>query len=450
VVVDSRALDVWMNGERVGVWARTRSGVSTFQYDPSWESSPRGRPISLSLPFIPGSEPHRGPVVDHWFDNLLPDSRQIRDRIRRRFRAASSRAFDLLAAVGRDCAGAVQLVEAGATPGDVRRIRADVLTEADIAKHLRAVVVPDVLRTAAEADAFRISIAGAQEKTAFLRWDGAWQVPNGATPTTHIFKLPLGLLANRMDMRDSVENEWACLQFLGVLGFSVARAEIGCFGDDSGEERALIVERFDRRLAPGARSKTWIQRLPQEDICQALGRSPDQRYESDGGPTLENVMSLLAASESALADRLTLARAQLAFWLLAATDGHAKNFSIFLRRTGYVMTPLYDVLSAWPIIGTGQNQLAYQKAELAMGLRGDTSRTRRLGKIALRHWRRLADATAAPDAFAQMVAMAESSVSALDATEQMLPPEFPAPLWSAIRSGVLRHRALFLRQASGA
>ncbi len=122
-------LVVWMNGERVGRWSQTRSGAATFSYDPAWVESKSGRALSLSLPFAPGNAPHRGGVVTNYFENLLPDSEAIRARIRNRFATESVDAFDLLGAVGRDCAGAVQLLPVDEIPSDHRRIEAEPLTE---------------------------------------------------------------------------------------------------------------------------------------------------------------------------------------------------------------------------------------------------------------------------------------------------------------------------------
>src|SRR5436190_2230290 len=102
-------LQVWMNGLHVGVWSTLRTGTPVLRYDERWVHADEGRALSLSLPFTTSLE-HRGNVVTHYFDNLLPDSAAIRRRLRSRFRARSMEAFDLLAAVGRDCVGAVQLL----------------------------------------------------------------------------------------------------------------------------------------------------------------------------------------------------------------------------------------------------------------------------------------------------------------------------------------------------
>jgi serine/threonine-protein kinase HipA len=152
---------------------------------------------------------------------------------------------------------------------------------------------------------------------------------------------------------------------------------------------------------------------------------------------------LLQAGLEPTRDAVTFAKAQLAFWLLAAPDGHAKNFSIFLKRGGYRMTPLYDVLSAWPIIGSGPTEWAYQDAKLAMAIRG--SRPYRLmGRIAVRYWRKLASETMVPGAFDEMVQMVEGAERALSRLEQRLPEDFPPYVWDRIAAGIRKHRERFL------
>jgi serine/threonine-protein kinase HipA len=142
-------------------------------------------------------------------------------------------------------------------------------------------------------DSFRISLAGAQEKTALTWHQGRWCRPHGATPTTHIFKLPMGLVGNRQaDMSTSVENEWLCAQLAKAFGLPVA----GCEMAQWGAQKTLVVERFDRRLAPSG--QYWL-RLPQEDFCQALGLPSHLKYEADGGPGLRQLSALLRTSANA-------------------------------------------------------------------------------------------------------------------------------------------------------
>ena len=266
------ALDIWMNGVAVGRWERPPNAADRLTYDADWMASPAGRPLSLSLPFSLGAgqsnDSHRvlrGDAVAAYFENLIPDNERILQRLRDRYSARSTAPFDLLAAIGRDCVGAIQLVPADSAPGDMRRIEARPLDEAGVADVLRHTTMARLPGQRPDDDAFRLSIAGAQEKTALLRHDGKWCIPHGATPSTHIFKLPLGLIGNvQADMRQSVELEWLCMELVREFGLPVAKVEIGRFED----QKALIVERFDR--AKASDGDYWL-RIPQEDFCQASG-----------------------------------------------------------------------------------------------------------------------------------------------------------------------------------
>lgn len=428
-------LDVWMNGEHVGTWFWSRTGTAGLRYSDQWLRSERMRPLSLSLPIPAGHPEIHGRAVENWFDNLLPDSDRIRERLRRRFRSPSADAADLLAAIGRDCVGAVQLMPAGSPPPKVDQVESEPLSEAKVERILRNVTSEGPADD--DGEDLRISIAGAQEKTALLRVGRRWHLPRGTTPTTHIFKLPLGLVGNmRADMSSSVENEWVCAKLLAAMGFEIASTEMGQFG----AQKALIVERFDRRWTDDAQ---WIVRLPQEDFCQALGMPSQMKYESDGGPGIAACLQLLSASALPQQDKLRFVLAQLAFWLMAATDGHAKNFSIFLGPGGvFRMTPLYDVLSAWPIIGSGPNQLTARRAKLAMALRSKNVHYH-VHEIQTRHWQSLAAQSGVPDAFDHMVRLVQAIPAALDAVEESLPKDFPTKVWKPIRVGMLAHAARF-------
>lgn len=428
-----------MNGEKVGEWIGSTSTSTEFAYEESWWQSPNARPLSLSMPRLPGDTAHRGQYVTAWFENLLPDSPAIRDRIRTRFRTATTEAIDLLEAIGRECVGAVQLLPADETPLTVQQIEADPLSEAEVAALLRNVTSGTPLGAKGSSTTpFRISIAGAQEKTALLRHQEKWCEPRGATPTTHIFKLPLGLIGNmRANMKDSVENEWLCLQLLSRWGLPTARAELARFRDEVSEESVLIVERFDRQLArTGNDQARWIVRLPQEDLCQAFGQSRDEKYEADGGPGIQAILELLARGTNPTDDIRRFVLAQLAGWLLAAPDGHAKNYSVFLNPEGYTMTPLYDVLSAWPIIGQGPNEWSDHDVELAMGLRRNTTLQRNLRRISAVHWQALAKRSGVPRMFQDMDEMVDRAATSLDDMASSLPADFPAPVWHRIEGGI--------------
>jgi serine/threonine-protein kinase HipA len=418
-----------MNGAHVGTWSQPRSSLPTFQYDEAWIGSPEACALSLSLPLTPPDAPHRGSAVADYFDNLLPDSEAIRHRLRSKFSVDSSTAFALLTAIGRDCVGALQLLPEGESPKGFDRIEAELLDESGVERAIAGALSGERLLGHAEEDNFRISIAGAQEKTALLFYRNRWCRPHGMTPTTHILKLPLGLVGNlQANMTDSVENEWLCSRLLEAFGLPVAHCEMAQFGS----RKVLVVERFDRSW----QANRWIQRLPQEDFCQALGIPMSQKYESEGGPGMRDILRVLETGSMAAQDKRSFIKAQMMFWLLAATDGHAKNFSLFHGRGGtYRLTPFYDVLSAWPIIGHGPGQIAWQKAKLAMALRA-TNVHWKLSEIQASHWHGLCKLAGLGDATELIQEMIEQSPSAIESVNRQIPAGFPAYLRDKVFAGI--------------
>lgn len=424
-----RNLSVYLNGIKVGDLARATRGLQ-FGYDMSWITSDVSRPLSLSMPLR--MEPYLGDVVENYFDNLLPDNQAIRNRIQRRFGSASNRAFDLLWHTGRDCVGAVQLIPDGTETVDVRRIEASAVSDAEIAAILNNYrTMPLGMRPDTE---FRISMAGAQEKTALLWLHDRWQVPSGVTPTSHILKLPIGTIAHSgIDLSDSVENEWLCLLILREYGIPVANAEMNVFDG----VKALVVERFDRRWAE---DRSWLIRLPQEDMCQAMGVAPALKYESDGGPGIQGIMTFLLGSADPLGDRRVFMQVQVLFWLLAAIDGHAKNFSVFIRPHGeYSLTPMYDVLSAYPLVAKGQ--LDPQRLKMAMAVSGKNRRYEHLS-IRYRHWLMTAQRSNVPPE--EMTILIDDILDRMDeviaAVASRLPEDFPNEISAGIFNGMRQSR----------
>lgn len=427
------ALSIWANGERVGTWRIPAAGADELRYDDAWVGAAAGRPLSLSLPLV-GGFTHKGAVVRNYFDNLLPDSQAIRARIASRFRTPTADPFELLQAVGRDCVGAIQLLGENERPTGIDRIEGDPMSEADVERLLQQTVDPArFLASLAPDDALRISLAGAQEKTALLWHEGQWLRPRGSTPTTHILKLPLGLVGHRQaDFSTSVENEWLCLNILQEYGLAVPRTAMLRFG----AQKVLAVERFDRRLHS---SGGWWLRLPQEDFCQALGRPPHLKYEADGGPGMVEIADVLRNSLAAGQDLATLLTAQLLFWMLGAPDGHAKNFSLaWLPRGRYRLTPLYDVMSIWPVEGNGPNQFSRHEAKLAMALAGK-NRHYQFKTIQRRHFNAMAPKCHyGPDAEALIQRVLAATPGVIDRIGARLPAGFPAAVAGPILEGLAR------------
>ncbi len=422
-----------MNGEAVGIWTITAQGRQEFRYDDSWRSSPAARPLSLSLPLAPSSFIYAGDVVEHFFDNLLPDSIDIRHRIQQRFRTGSIAPFDLLSEIGRDCVGAIQLLPEGVATGQVRTIKAEPLTDAAVEKILRAVTALPAFGQKEQESEFRISLAGAQEKTALLYHRGSWCRPLGTTPTTHLFKLPLGSVGHlQVDMSSSIENEWLCSRIVHAFGLPIARTEMARFGD----QKVLIVERFDRKLSS---DRKWLVRLPVEDLCQATGRSPGAKYESEGGPGIEEIMRLLLGAQDAFADRKMFLKTQVLFWMMAAIDGHAKNFSLFIEPEGrFSLTPLYDVLSAYPVTGHGPRQFAPEKLRMAMAVTGK-KRHYEWSHIRRRHWIETAKRCDAGKEIDPIISeLIERLPQVITKVSGDLPAEFPGQVSSPIFEGLTR------------
>jgi serine/threonine-protein kinase HipA len=414
----SSVLDIFMNGAIVAKLSRLSSGKLELIYSDEWIESDKSRSISLSLPIV--QKKHSGIIVEHYFDNLLPDSQPIRNRIQARFRLSQGNSFDLLSVIGRDCVGALQLLPEDSNPPDVRTIHARNLTDKQIAEMLKNYSTLPLGMDGM--DDFRISIAGAQEKTALLFYKNNWCRPDGATPTSHIFKLPIGVIEKGgYDLSDSVENEWLCHLILKEFNIPTANMEI--FRHEN--TKALIVERFDRVWAD---DRSWLIRLPQEDICQAKGVSPALKYENDGGPGIRHIMDLLMGSSNMREDRNNFMKTVFIFWILGAIDGHAKNFSIFLNPEGaYQLTPVYDVISAYPLIA--KKQIAKQKLKMAMAVRGKSVHYE-WDKIKLRHWMTTAKLCRFPEK--EMTEIIDTTLSSRDRVIESvlskLPEEFPSDI----------------------
>lgn len=249
----------------------------------------------------------------------------------------------------------------------------------------------------------------------------SWAPPRGATPTTHIAKLPLSLMGGRQaDFTTSVDNEWLCLRLLKAYELGVATAHIATFG----KQRVLVGERFDRRTAPDGRC---LMRLPQEDFCQVEGCSPLRKYENEGGPGLRASFSTLRQSQNAEADMRTLMTAQALFWLLRAPDGHAKNFSIqILPGRCFQLTPLYDMVSAYPVLGGGPNQWSPREIKLAMALLGKNRHYEMFG-VQRRHFHGTAQKVGyAPNAEPIIEDILARTPAAIAAVQAELPPGFSA------------------------
>lgn len=318
----SEVLQVYwdVDAEPVGEVLRKPDGTTVFRYLP--RAFTYG-PISHSLPLDDERREHS----ITFFENLLPDGIQ-RERLARRLGVSDASAFSMLEALGGDCAGALTLAR-GPLP---RRSKSSlrVLDEALLERMLETGVVPTAVT-----EGLRLSLAGAQDKLPVVLDAGALALPEGRAASTHILKLP-----NR-DFPGLVDNEHFMLELAHDVGLPVVRATRWPLPGPRGR-CGLLVERFDRL---GGR------RLHQEDLCQATGTPPSRKYQSDGGPSLLDVVTVLDAASAEPGDLLQLVRWQ-AFNLAAGNnDGHAKNVSL-LREPAVRLAPAYDLVCtrAWDVL----------------------------------------------------------------------------------------------------
>ena len=346
-------LNVFLNTRLLGQLNREKSGAIRFQYDQDWLDWEHAIPVSISLPLR--EDQFTGAQVLAVFENLLPDYDPIRKRVAERVGANGTDAFSLLSEIGRDCIGALQFLRDGDVPQASSELTGEKLSKSKIENLLSDLdVTPLGIRSE---NSLRISVAGAQEKTALLKHNGKWIQPSGTTPTSHILKPQIGKLHGGIDLSNSVENEYFCLKLLKQFGLRTANATISSFNS----QKALVVERFDRRWTDDGR----LIRLPQEDCCQALSVAPTGKYQSEGGPGIVEIMNVLRGSDNPSEDRKDFFKANILFWLIGATDGHAKNFSLALSSRGrFRMTPIYDVLTLQPTVD--KKRLAHKDYKLAM------------------------------------------------------------------------------------
>jgi len=345
-------LDVFLDGVRAGRLTQAPGGAVTFSYDDEYTTRRSPTPLSLSMPL--NRSRHTNRVVTAWLEGLLPDNLAVREEWGRRFEVSARSAFSLLRHVGRDAAGAVQVLPVDVDPpdaalrtGEVRR-----LSEAEVTEMLVALTMRDNGWEVGEG-AGRWSLAGAQNKVALHRLDdGTWAVPLDSTPTTHILK------PTRADTRFAGlhVNEFVCLRAAGLLGLRVAAVDLVNFGG----AKTLVVTRYDRGRTRGG---AWL-RLHQEDLLQAMSYRPEKKYQADGGPSVKNVAMLF--STLALPDRELVRSAffdALAYnVLVGGTDARApRSPSTAVRRR--ILRSLPQAGRVAPIFDEGREELASSRRD---------------------------------------------------------------------------------------
>ena len=314
------ALQVYwdVDADPIGELVRKPDATAVFRYLPGTQQD---RQVSHSLPVDGGLREH--PIT--FFENLLPDGIQ-RERLARRLGVSDTSAFTMLEALGGDCAGALTLSRAPQPRRASTALRP--LDEPLLRRVLELGVIPTAVT-----EGLRLSLAGAQDKIPVVLKDGALLLPEGRAASTHILKLP-----NR-DFPGLVDNERFLLELARDVGLPVVRSTPWPLPDDQHLKHGLLIDRFDRLDG---------RRLHQEDLCQATGTSPSRKYQSDGGPSLIDVVAVLDAASTEPRDIVQLVRWQAFNVAAGNNDGHAKNLSL-VREPAVRLAPAYDLVCtrAW-------------------------------------------------------------------------------------------------------
>lgn len=320
-------LDVFFHDTLVGGLSYNK-GLLEFTYNPNYLSVDKALPLSTSMPLQKEAFSHG--ITEAFFAGLLPED-IVRKRIARYLRISEGNTFELLKAIGGECAGAVSLYVQGETPDTVGAPSYRILEEKEAADILTTL---DKRPMMVGEGNIRISGAGAQDKLIVALHKGNLAIPIGNTPSTHIIKPAI------KDLEASVQNELFCMKLAKAVGLPVPKCSIFYVKDIP----HYLVERFDRVALEGGK----VKRLHQEDFCQALHIPPEQKYESEGGPSLKNCFEVLDthihAGRMAGVNKITLLRGIIFNFLVGNGDAHGKNFSLLYKDEAVELAPFYDLL----------------------------------------------------------------------------------------------------------
>lgn len=358
----NRSLNTYLGEQKAGVLTQDENGALSFAYGPDYLARNTARAISVSMPLAEPPYPDR--LTRPFFSGLLPDE-GARQKLAGALGISAGNAFGLLEIIGGECAGALSLYPAGEMPPSTDEKGVEILTSPRLEEILGKLRDRPLL---GGEEGVRLSLAGAQDKLAVCLDGDAIGLAKGGIPTTHILKPFIQALDG------SVENELFCLRLAARMDLTVPAVSKRSVG----EIPFLLIERYDRRQLPDG----TIERLHQEDFCQALSVPPELKYEEEGGPGTTQSLDLIAkATARPAADRLTFIRMLLFHYLVGNADAHAKNYALLYRDRAPDLAPIYDVVctAAYP-------RLAKQLA-MAIGGRSipDT--------IQLKHWLTLVPST---------------------------------------------------------
>ena len=322
--MSERILDVYLKDEYAGPLKQNQNGTLTFNYDEGYLSKAQ-RGISISLPLQ--SKAFEGPVVTAFFSGLLPEE-SVRDRLASYLGLSKKNSFALLEVVGGDCAGALALYPQGEKPSPSTKDNNETLNNAQLQKILELIKQRPML---AGDKGYRLSLAGAQNKLAVgFKNNHVVLIKEG--PTTHILKPLIDQFPN------STHNELFCMRLASQVGLDVPETHLHYVGNTP----YYLVKRYDRYNHPDG----TVERIHQEDFCQALGIAPEVKYEREGGLSLNKCQEVITAHTAHPAvDQIKFLNIVIFNYLIGNAHAHGKNFSLLYRKAKPELAPAYDLLS---------------------------------------------------------------------------------------------------------
>ena len=359
-----RGLDVFWADRIVGRYDLLEDGSELFTYDSEYLKSFDATPISHSLPLR--ADPYGKRQLRPFFAGLLPEETQ-RQRIASFLGIPESDDFSMLEAIGGECAGALEILPHGKMP-HLAKSTAHPCSDAQIYEIVKSLPYRPMM---AGTTGLRLSLAGAQSKLPVMFRDGRFYLPENGSPSTHILKPELSEW-----FKGIVFNEHCCMKLAGSLGVPAAKTQIVNVGDIP----CLLVTRYDRALDEETGT---TRRIHQEDFCQALGRAPEQKYQSDGGPLAREIVRLIREGWSTMPAKDVLAFVDLVVFnaIIGNADAHGKNYSMLYDGRNRRLAPGYDLVSTvyWPALASTP----------AMKIGGSDS----VNSILSGHWRKFAEET---------------------------------------------------------
>jgi serine/threonine-protein kinase HipA len=348
-------LSIRLNGKPVGILEQTLNGSILFTYDAA-----ATRAISIAMPIR--EQPYDRIQTEAYFGGLLPENETVRKIIAKRFGISPNNDFALLSAIGYDCAGSISchkiddpIIIQNSVP-----LNARIITDEELYEHIQELPRRPLF---VEIDGLRLSLAGAQNKAAVCIIDNKIALAENGCPTTHILK------PSSPYFEGLAENEYFCLRIAKRIGLPVPDIQLRQIKDIT----FLLIERYDRRIR-----NNHVERIHQEDFCQALGVISSRKYQNEGGPGFKDCFELLKNTAQPAVDRNLLASALVFNYLIGNMDAHSKNFSLLHHSQSNIrLAPFYD------IVCTGAYSELSKKMAMKIGSKYDVN------NLFVRHWKQL-------------------------------------------------------------